>query len=653
MDEKFIVAGATVFAQEACSLARIWIWIVLLAFFAVGLSVGANDRVVPASRILEQIRAGEPIEYDGFTITGDLDLDGLDDYSPFANEALCYPVNHTNLSEKKKIMASLIRITNCTIKGEVNFNNTRFDRPFDLEDTRFEGHAGFRGAVFQEDVNLSNVQFSKNADFLGSIFRKSASFNDAQFLGYADFEGACLKNYTNLQCDFANIADFKITHFDGTACFDGAEFNDTAYFDGVEFNQTANFNDVVFNRSVYINDADFNGNAYFNRAVFNGTVDFIKVNFCRHVDFVEAEFKYSTLFLEVSFKDTSNFKNAEFNEDANFKGSSFNGIAYFSGSRFSNNANFDGVFFNRSSDFILVEINGSASFHGAVFNDTVLFDSVILNRTTDFGEAVFKGSADFSGGDFNITDFSDAEFNKEAHFEEAQFAGKASFNNVRFYEDALFEGADFNGKLSLTRTRYDKLYIRWYNITSLVYDDAAYMSLMKNFKDLGYYEDYDSCYFQYRKAHRDQPWPTVDVLEQFVRKKFIDYPLEWFYGYGTKPFNAALFSLGIVLIFAAFWWGIGLGGLKDKTGEKLKDSTGKSQEDDDEWLDGDITDILAFSTTVFLSGTKLFIDPPPLPRIEGRSRSLIKKAFILERVLGALFSVLFFIAISGTIARAS
>ena len=70
-------------------------------------------------------------------------------------------------------------------------------------------------------------------------------------------------------------------------------------------------------------------------------------------------------------------------------------------------------------------------------------------------------------------------------------------------------------------------------------------------------------------------------------------------------------------------------------------------------MDEDMTDILGYSVTVFLSGTRIFIDPPPLPRIEGRSRSWMKKAFILERVLGALFSVLFFIAISGTIVRAA
>ncbi len=132
--------------------------------------------------------------------------------------------------------------------------------------------------------------------------------------------------------------------------------------------------------------------------------------------------------------------------------------------------------------------------------------------------------------------------------------------------------------------------------------------------------------------------------EEAIRK-FIDYPLEWFYGYGTKPFHAFFWSLGIVLAFFLYWRWLGLGGPQDKTREGLKDG--------EEWLDGDLTDILGYSVTVFLSGTRFFIDPPALPRIEGRSRSWMKKAFILERVLGALFSVLFFIAISGTIVRAA
>ncbi|MDD1726826.1 MAG: pentapeptide repeat-containing protein, partial [Methanothrix sp.] len=150
-----------------------------------------------------------------------------------------------------------------------------------------------------------------------------------------------------------------------------------------------------------------------------------------------------------------------------------------------------------------------------------------------------NGTAYFKNTTFNVTDFTEGQFDKEARFEDASFTGKTSFENARFKEDALFENATFEDELNLTRARYSKLFIRWHSLQGgLAYDDAAYMSLMKNFKDLGYYEDYDSCYFAYRKAHRSQEdWPSVPDWEEAIRK-FIDRPLEWFYGYGTKPFNA-------------------------------------------------------------------------------------------------------------------
>ena len=72
-----------------------------------------------------------------------------------------------------------------------------------------------------------------------------------------------------------------------------------------------------------------------------------------------------------------------------------------------------------------------------------------------------------------------------------------------------------------------------------------------------------------------------------------------------------------------------------------------------EWDYRGIADIMGYSATVFLSGTKFFIDPPPIPRITGKSRSLIKKAFTFERLLGTLFSILLLIAIGGTIVRSA
>jgi len=155
-----------------------------------------DDRVVAASKILGEIKAGMPVEYNNSTIVGDLDIDKLVDL-PSVNESLFYQKDYVNLSPNKKSIASLISITNSTIKGWVNFNNTIFDKPVDLGNNKFEGYAGFGGAIFKEGADLSNTQFRRYADFLGSVFGKGAYFNGSQFIDYADFEGAYFDNYAN------------------------------------------------------------------------------------------------------------------------------------------------------------------------------------------------------------------------------------------------------------------------------------------------------------------------------------------------------------------------------------------------------------------------------------------------------------------------
>jgi hypothetical protein len=172
--------------------------------------------------------------------------------------------------------------------------------------------------------------------------------------------------------------------------------------------------------------------------------------------------------------------------------------------------------------------------------------------------------------------------------------------------------------------------------------------LLKNFKDLGYFEDYDSCYFEYRKERRCHPWPLVGDVEETLIRKPIDWFLQVAYGYGTKPLNALLFSLGTISAFGVFWCLIGFG--KPEEALDIYSLADAGPDDMLEILTFNV-EVLVFSATVFLSGTRLFIEPPPLPKIMGRSRSLIRGAFIFERVLGALFSILFFLAISGTVVR--
>ena len=60
---------------------------------------------------------------------------------------------------------------------------------------------------------------------------------------------------------------------------------------------------------------------------------------------------------------------------------------------------------------------------------------------------------------------------------------------------------------------------------------------------------------------------------------------------------------------------------------------------------------MLFSATLFLSGTRLFVDPPAMPKLEGWLAAHARSFFIAERVLGAFFSILFFLAVSGTVVR--
>ncbi|MDD1757120.1 MAG: pentapeptide repeat-containing protein [Methanotrichaceae archaeon] len=346
------------------------------------------------------------------------------------------------------------------------------------------------------------------------------------------------------------------------------------------------------------------------------------------------------------FNNSIDFGGTIFNNDANFWDSTFNSYAGFVDSTFNSNASFVDSTFNSYAGFVRPTFNCYANFGGSTYNSDAYFWGSNFRSVADFTGSTFNRDAYFLYSNFSsYASFWDSTFNSKANFFDAMFKGVTFFTGSEFIGDALFQDTTFLEPLNLTRTKYDKLYIRWYNLKKgLVYDDAAYLSLIKNFKDLGYLEDYDLSYFQYRKERRNQDWPGINDWEEKIRKA-LDYPLEWFYGYGTRPLSAFLISIGIIFLFGLFWWGIGLGGIGDVTKADLPP--------EQEWEHRGIADIMGYSATVFLSGTKFFIDTPPIPRIAGKSRSLIKKAFTFERLLGTLFSILLLIAIGGTIVRSA
>ncbi len=417
-----------------------------------------------------------------------------------------------------------------------------------------------------------------------------------------------------------------------------------------------------FDNCTIIGDLNLSG------LIIKGPVHFNHTTFQDSVNFESTTFNGDANFGHSDFNGTADFGHSDFNGTADFRRTDFNADAYFWYSDFNSSVSFWSSAFNGSVSFWYSDFNGNANFGSSAFNGSVSFLSSAFNGSVSFWSSAFNGYADFESSAFNgDAYFAAVKFNKEAAFDDSQFNNTTSFNSSRFKEDAFFEGSDFNCTIYLIRTKYEKMFIRWRSIKDLAYDDAAYLLLMENFKKLGYIEDYDNCYYEYRKEHRDQDWGGkyhgMGPAEEWIRKR-IDAGLEIFYGYGKKPLYPLIWAISTVLLFGIVWR---IGGMKahnnrsgkdrkmgiiekygsDKETALKRQSTGRDWRREIEIL----ADAMIFSTTVFLSGTRLFIDPPLLPEMARGSKFQIKAAFTAERVLGAFFSVLFFLSIGATVVR--
>ena len=416
------------------------------------------------------------------------------------------------------------------------------------------------------------------------------------------------------------------------------------------------FNNSIFNNSFDFSGSYFRGNALFSHSAFNGSSRFRYATFNSYADFSYSIFNGGNDFGHSFFSSNAMFFSSVFNSDANFGDSVFNGSSSFFGSGFKGVANFQDCAFNSDASFLASTFSHQALFSNTIFKKEAIFWDSAFRNDVEFKNSSFNDNADFFSSVFNISDFSSTTFNRQVSFNNANFNNTASFNDSRFNENPFFDGAFFNGPLFLTRTKYDRLYIRWKNIKELGYDDTAYLALLENFKKLGYVEDYDACYYEYRRLHRDQPWSggyhAMHPWEEWLRKK-IDLGLQAFYGYGKEPIWPLIWSAGTIMLFGLIWRRAGVDGSKSRGGIFERFSPGgekkrkRSLEEQLRALGG----AMLFSATLFLSGTRLFVDPPAMPKLEGWLAAHARCFFIAERVLGAFFSILFFLAVSGTVVR--
>jgi hypothetical protein len=199
----------------------------LVALLLMGFANASSDdsrKVVPATEILDKIEKGEPVDYDGVVIEGNLDLTNLDLPIEFI-ERDWFELHLGLLPERYRVNSS-IKIVNSEIRDDVDFKNAVFKGLIDFTSTKFSKMAEFSGSDFCEGVVFWKVVFTDEAHFRQTGFTKNARFIDTKFLGQADFENTNFSKSAN----FAYAEFFDKSIFGRTA--KGFQFTDEPHFTG-------------------------------------------------------------------------------------------------------------------------------------------------------------------------------------------------------------------------------------------------------------------------------------------------------------------------------------------------------------------------------------------------------------------------------------
>ena len=426
------------------------------------------------------------------------------------------------------------------------------------------------------------------------------------------------------------------------------------------FDGKINFNDAVLEMPVDLSGTNFTRDVYFEGTTFSGVAYFHAIKFSRDADFWGAIFiKFADL-RGATFSGDVYFQGATFSESANFKDATFGGDACFSGAIF-NGGDFGGAIFRGNAYFQGATFSGESFFWGADFGGDADFREVSFSRYAGFWEATFSGDIDFGWTTFSSEAyFTYATFKGNANFDQTEFNGNIEFENVIFENETSFYRAFFKRpayfensfikSLNLAKAEYIRLHLRWDDIGSLHFDEAAYLALIKNYYNLGWYGDANRCYYDYRNAVR-RSWqaassPGFAAKVSSPLDRLVDFG-EWLlYGYGVRPSFPIAWCIGIILAFGLIFWQKRCM-RKIIVEERIEDSKDASDEVQVKTkarkAEINALDPLLFSLFTFTSGFTAFLHPT----IEYKLERCMRWA-IFERLLGPFFMALVITAISKT-----
>jgi uncharacterized protein YjbI with pentapeptide repeats len=393
--------------------------------------------------------------------------------------------------------------------GAFSFSHSNFENPICFFRTHFEGYADFFSSNFG-DVNFFNAHFGGEA-----------TFSDAHFGGEVKFDGA----------HFERFATFKDAHFGMAASFTFANFGEVAGFSSAHFEEIAGFNGTHFQRDVHFEGAHFEGAANFD-ANFRGDADFRDAHFYEDADFRGAHFEGGVNnFHKAQFDGNANFGSAQIGGISNFGSSHFEGEGNFPKAHFQGNAHFQGAHFRGKADFIDADFQGDANFDGTHFDEDACF----------WGAKFFK-----------IVQFIPDKENL------ATFNRSLKLDNCKIY--SMYIDAEFSDssprQISLQYPDLTHLFARWESIKDHIRyegpdDDSAYLAIIKNYNNLGWFEDADKCYYEFRKlSQKRKNWFTKDKGFKGVDwSKILDWAAFISCGYGVRLRFVLGWMIGLIILF--------------------------------------------------------------------------------------------------------
>ncbi len=395
---------------------------------------------------------------------------------------------------------SSVEYDRISIIGDLVLNESQYNS-IKITNSAIVGNVSCKGIAFYGNVDFSNTSFHKNAIFNGTKFMAEANFNSSRFYG---------------------VASFNMSRFSEGATFDFAYFNGVADFANVWFDKFATFYNATF----------FEG-AQFYLSEFNGAY--------------------------------ANFEATQYLKDADFSGSLFNTYSSFEGAMFGKRADFHASKFTNGANFYETEFLGYTTFVRSHFIEDSIFSGVCFNNTSAFLNAKFDGP----------TYFNDTEFCGNAVFDSTQFLAPTDMTGAKFDNDLMMnsteitkmvlDGSVFNEKsrLFLAKADINKLMVSWSLIKdNLHYDTSAYLSLVKNYKDLGQSSEANDCYYEYRYLSQNN--------KGIGFSKLLDVVAWLSCGYGVRPHYALYCGVIIILVFSlVLGLGKGVEGFKDLHGRQL------------------------------------------------------------------------------------